>query len=131
MNPEIEKAKCRRTGALWESRYRATLIDGQTCLLTCMRYIELNPARACMVSFPSDCPGSSYSANALGRADPVAMPHAEYQRRGASDSERRQVYNALFAQGMAEERRNAIREATKSGDRRSAHYKINRLGSSL
>ncbi|HEX5313612.1 MAG TPA: transposase [Gammaproteobacteria bacterium] len=33
----------RRTGTLWEGRYRATLIDGEAYLLTCMRYIELNP----------------------------------------------------------------------------------------
>ncbi len=32
-----------RTGTLWEGRYKATLIDSDTYLLTCMRYIELNP----------------------------------------------------------------------------------------
>ena len=35
-----------RTGTLWEGRYKATLIDTETYLLTCMRYIELNPVRA-------------------------------------------------------------------------------------
>ncbi|MCA1806592.1 MAG: transposase, partial [Actinobacteria bacterium] len=38
-----------RTGTLWEGRYKATLIDSEAYLLTCMRYIELNPARAGMV----------------------------------------------------------------------------------
>ena len=36
----------KRTGTLWEGRYKATLIDSETYLLTCMRYIELNPVRA-------------------------------------------------------------------------------------
>jgi putative transposase len=36
----------RRTGALWEGRYKAGLIDSRAYLLTCMRYIELNPVRA-------------------------------------------------------------------------------------
>jgi len=39
----------RRTGTLWEGRYKAPLIDSDSYLLTCMRYIELNPVRAGMV----------------------------------------------------------------------------------
>jgi len=35
----------KRTGTLWEGRYKATLIDSEAYLLTCMRYIELNPVR--------------------------------------------------------------------------------------
>jgi putative transposase len=33
------------TGALWKGRYKATLIDSEAYLLTCMHYIELNPVR--------------------------------------------------------------------------------------
>ena len=44
-----------RTGTLWEGRYKATLIDSESYLLTCMRYIELNPVRARnMANHPSD-----------------------------------------------------------------------------
>lgn len=50
----------RRTGTLWEGRYKATLIDSEAYLLTCMRYIELNPVRAGMVDHPSQYPWSSY-----------------------------------------------------------------------
>jgi putative transposase len=39
----------RRTGTLWEGRYKATLIDSEQYLLTCSRYIELNPVRAGIV----------------------------------------------------------------------------------
>ncbi len=35
----------KRTGTLWEGRYKAALIDSEVYLLTCMRYIELNPVR--------------------------------------------------------------------------------------
>ena len=35
----------RRTGTLWEGRYRAAPIDGEVYFLSCCRYIELNPAR--------------------------------------------------------------------------------------
>jgi putative transposase len=36
----------RRTGTLWDSRYKSSLIQAETYLLSCQRYIELNPVRA-------------------------------------------------------------------------------------
>ena len=69
-----------RTGTLWEGRYRATLIDSEAYLLTCMRYIELNPVRAGMVAHPSEYPWSSYRCNALGQANILVLPHVEYVR---------------------------------------------------
>jgi len=33
-----------RTGAVWEGRYKACLVDSGHYFLTCSRYIELNPA---------------------------------------------------------------------------------------
>jgi putative transposase len=66
-----------RTGTLWEGRYKATLIDTEAYLLTCMRYIELNPVRAGMVSHPSQYLWSSYRQNALGQPDDLVTPHSE------------------------------------------------------
>ena len=39
-------ATYRRTGTLWEGRYRAAPIDGEAYFLACCRYIELNPTCA-------------------------------------------------------------------------------------
>jgi putative transposase len=44
--------KYQRTGTLWEGRYKAALLDSESYLLTCSRYIELNPMRAGMVKSP-------------------------------------------------------------------------------
>ena len=41
-----------RSGTLWEGRYRATVIDSEPYLLTCMRYVEENPVRAGMMVNP-------------------------------------------------------------------------------
>ena len=38
----------RRTGTLWDSRYKSSLVQAETHLLRCLRYIELNPVRAAM-----------------------------------------------------------------------------------
>jgi REP element-mobilizing transposase RayT len=36
----------KRSGTLWEDRYKISLVDAEDYLLGCMRYIELNPVRA-------------------------------------------------------------------------------------
>jgi len=56
----------RRTGTLWDGRYKSSLIQAATYLLTCMRYIEPNPVRAAMVDEPAHSRWTSYRANALG-----------------------------------------------------------------
>jgi putative transposase len=38
--------KYRRSGTLWEGRHKASLVEQETYLLVCYRYIELNPMRA-------------------------------------------------------------------------------------
>lgn len=144
----------RRTGTLWEGRYKATLIDSESYLLACMRYIELNPVRAGMVADPADYPWSSYRFNALGQTDSLVAPHVELQRLGNDDSERQTAYRALFNQALSETQINAIRDATnkawalgdsrfkakiqlqlvrrvepaaRGGDRKSAQFKIDRV----
>ena len=105
--------KYKRTGTLWEGRYKATLIDTGEYLLTCMRYIELNPVRAKgMVSKPSDYLWSSYSFNALGKDDNLITPHIEYKRLGATEKTRQSAYSKLFRISIPDITLNNIREAT-------------------
>jgi len=68
----------RRTGTLWESRYKSSLIQAATYLLTGMRYIELNPVRAAMVEDPAHYRWTSYRANALGQVSSLLSPHPVY-----------------------------------------------------
>jgi hypothetical protein len=63
----------KRTGTLWEGRYRATVVEAENYLVECMRYIELNPVRAGMVAHPRDYAWSSYRANAEGRMDALGQ----------------------------------------------------------
>jgi putative transposase len=69
----------RRTGTLWEGRYRSTLIQTERYLLACMVYIDLNPVRAGMVAQAADYPWSSH-AHYIGRQriDKLVTPHALY-----------------------------------------------------
>jgi putative transposase len=86
----------RRSGTLWEGRYKASLVDGEAYALTCYRYIELNPARANMVAHPAEYPWSSYRGNALGNGDELLAPHSLYLALGTTAEERQGAYRALF-----------------------------------
>lgn len=101
-----------RTGTLWEGRYRATLIDTEQYLLTCMRYIELNPVRAGMVSHPSEYLWSSYRHTALWRTDELITSHILYHRLGRSDHDRQSAYRQLFKAQIADQTLADIRDAT-------------------
>jgi putative transposase len=103
----------KRTGTLWEGRYKATLIDSEQYLLTCMRYIELNPVRAQnMANHPAEYPWSSYQCNALGKENNLVTPHPEYKRLGSTEDERQSVYRQLFRARIPEMTLDTIREAT-------------------
>ena len=104
-----------RTGTLWEGRYRATIIDSERYLMTCSRYIELNPVRAGMVRRPGAYTWSSYRCNALGRRDALLREHPAYRRLGATPAARQQAYRALFGIGIATAELASIRDATNKG----------------
>jgi putative transposase len=101
-----------RSGTLWEGRYRATVVDSEQYLLTCMRYVELNPVRAGLVRHPGDYRWTSYHANARGAPDVLITSHELYDRMGLSDPERQGAYRQLFGAVIAENEVEAIREAT-------------------
>ena len=105
----------RRTGALFEGRFRSALIEADTYLLACQRYIELNPVRASMVAAPGDYPWSSYRANALGASDSLVMPHALYQALGGSEDVRLAAYRGLFEDVLDAELLQRLRACTNGG----------------
>ena len=102
----------RRTGTLWEGRYRSAVIDSERYLLACSRYIELNPVRARMVSHPEDYEWSSFRANACGADDPLLTPHPCYIALDRTAGERRAAYRALFAEALDEAVLAALRRGT-------------------
>jgi len=104
-----------RSGTLWEGRYKGSLVQDEIYLLTCMRYIELNPVRANMVKTAAAYRWSSYSCNASGRKDDLITAHRLYLGLGKDDPSRRIAYKALFRHHMEEETVGAIRSAWQTG----------------
>ncbi|WP_347988083.1 transposase [Methylomonas sp. AM2-LC] len=98
-----------RTGTLFEGRFKASMVESETYLLTCMRYIELNPVRAGMVKQPDDYPWSSYAQHiAKSNIDWISEP-VEYHRLGLTAELRALAYQALCKQKLATFELDAIR----------------------
>lgn len=104
--------KYERTGTLWDGRYRATVVDSDEYLLACYRYIELNPVRAGMVSYPEQYPWSSYRAHVgLGSSD-LLRDHAVYLMLGHDRATRSSTYSRLCRTGLEPDRLAEIRTST-------------------
>ena len=105
----------KRSGSVWEGRYKSRVVQAETYLLACIRYIELNPVWAGMVCDPGQYRWSSYRANGLGAHDARLTPHPLYLAL-ASDAEGRQAtYRALFRSELDDEAIADIRLALAQG----------------
>ncbi|MFT4585295.1 MAG: putative transposase [Gammaproteobacteria bacterium] len=104
-----------RSGTVWEGRHRSSLIDSERYLLTCLRYVELNPVRAGMTAFPDTYEWSSYALNAAPRRSWLT-PHPVYLALGSDPEERASAYRGLFDILIAEDEIDLIRQA--------AHYSV-------
>ncbi len=102
-------------GTLWDGRYRATVVDDKQYLLTCCRYIELNPVRAGLVKHPRDYRWSSYAFNADGKPDEMLSAQRQYLKLGTCNKDRSRAYRALFRQKIETDTTRNITESTLKG----------------
>ncbi len=104
-----------RSGTLWEGRHKGSIISSEAYLLTCSRYIELNPVRAGMATAPGDYRWSSYRANAGDESCPLLRYHAIYMALGDSPELRQRAYRELFRAALGPGQLDAIRSAVQTG----------------
>ena len=108
----------KRTGGLWEGRYRATVVDTEHYLLKLMHYIDMNPARASMTAHPREYPWSSYARYATGDAGVNSvwlLPPDQYEQLAKLPTERQAAYRQLARETIPEVDLNAIRDCTHNG----------------
>ena len=101
--------KYRRTGTLWEGRFKSCLVDSERYLLTVHRYIELNPVRAAMTTAAGHYRWSSAQASLGLAADPIVTFHPLYLATGLDPAQRGQRHREWLQQALAEEDIHAIR----------------------
>jgi putative transposase len=105
----------KRSGTLWEGRYKSTLIQTDRYLLACMAYIDLNPVRAALVVQPQDYPWSSHLHYLGVRPDRLITPHALVWELGNTPFAREAAYAELVQTGINPVQQAALTDAALRG----------------
>lgn len=104
-----------RSGALWQGRYRATVIEAETYFLSCCRFIELKPVHSGIVVSPSEYRWSSFGHHAGLKPDPVITDHPTFWALGNTPFDREAAYRQSLEQGLSEVEMEFIGGATMKG----------------
>ncbi len=107
--------KQKRTGTLWEGRYKSTLIQTESYLLACMAYIDLNPVRANMVVQARDYPWSSHTHYVGLRTDKLLTPHALVWALGNTPFAREAAYAEWVQDGISAGQQQALTDSALRG----------------
>lgn len=102
----------KRSGTLWEGRYRSCIAQDEVYVLGCYRYIELNPVRAGIVHQPAEYRWSSYRANAWSEFSSLLTPHTQYINLAKNVEQRQLAYRDLFRYQLKSDLIDEIRYAT-------------------
>lgn len=86
----------KRSGTLWEGRYKSSLIDSENYLLTCYRYVELRPLHLELVENLEDYQWSSYHHHCGKKSDWLIQDHKLFRALGDNQDERCDAYSESF-----------------------------------
>jgi putative transposase len=101
----------KRSGTLWEGRFKASLIDSDSYLLACYRYVDLNPAPAGIVSTPFDYRWSSFGDHVGSLPTGWLDDAPSFLALGLTVSDRRPAYLNFVEQLIPESQLQLIRAA--------------------
>lgn len=105
-----------RSGTLWESRYKSSVVQTETYLLACSRYIELNPVRAHMVERAQDYPWSSLQLRLSGTVESNWLDdYPGFNELGPTPATRCERYIELMEQATSPQELQLIRNALQRG----------------
>jgi len=104
-----------RSGALYEGRFRSSLVETTRYFLACMRYIEMNPVRARLSVRPDAYEWSSHGQNITGEPGGLLTPHSEYLRLARDVAQRAAAYARMFEWPEDPGELIAIRRAANQG----------------
>ena len=104
-----------RSGTLWDGRYRSTVVQASRYWLTCMAYIDLNPARAGQVTEARDFAWSSHHHYIGQRVDKLVTPPAGYWNLGNTPFARDAAYARRVQEGVSPQDQLALTQSTLNG----------------
>lgn len=95
----------KRSGHLFQGRYKAVLVDADSYLLELVRYLHLNPVRANMVVSPDDYPWSSHRAYCAVETIPWLVTEPTLSMLATNRERAVQAYADFIRDGLGQERR--------------------------
>lgn len=104
-----------RTGALWEGRFRAGVIEARSSLLACTVFVEGLAQRKGLVAAAEDWHWSSYAHHRGRRVDPVVAEHALWWELGNTPFDREVAYCRHFEKGLGDVELQRIEDAATKG----------------
>ncbi len=105
----------KRTGSLWEGRYKSSPINANEYLLACCRYVELNPLRAGLVEDPVLYRWSSCQVKVGIKEQTWLDFDPFYLSLGETSDQRAKKYRTWLQKTIPEYEWKLIREATQRG----------------
>lgn len=112
----------RRTGSLWDGRFKASPIQRDEYLLSCVRYVEMNPVRANMVTGPRQYKWSSYRERMGLVINENLDLDVSYKALANNNKSRRERYKAFAKQEITENElkllRNSLQRNRLTGNNR-------------
>ncbi len=105
----------KRSGTLWEGRYKSTVIQTDRYLLACMAYIDLNPVRAGLVAQARDYPWSSFGHYTGQRTEKFITPHPLVWELGNTPFAREAAYAELVQSGVGLVQQKALTDSALRG----------------
>lgn len=97
--------KKKRNGHLFQGRYKALLIDGDSYLLELVRYIHCNPVRAFLTRIPEGYQWSSHNAYLGKKSISWLTTDLVLSQFSGQEKKARELYEKFMQEGIAEAQR--------------------------
>ena len=99
----------KRSGTLWEGRFKASPIQVETYLLACMRYVELNPVKDGIAGAVDDYPWSSFPERAETPGNGMLDTNPCYESLGLTPELRLETYRSYLSASIRADELETIR----------------------
>jgi putative transposase len=104
-----------RSGALWNGRFQAAIVEPSGFVVTAYQFVDTLPVRAGLVSKPSAYRRSSYAAHTGIAANPVLTDHPMFSMVMGNGTAGRQEYANSCEAGLSAERVEDIEHTVHHG----------------
>ena len=101
--------KRKRSGHLFQGRFKSIVVDKDNYLLELSRYLHMNPVRAKIVEKPEDYPYSSYAAYISDHGEALVTRSVILEMFKTKESEARKQYKTFVEAALGEETESPVK----------------------